>query len=190
VLFNSTVVYDVSTMNTRGQTTAASIGGISATWGYNSYGQLTSSAATGVQSYSYAPNATTGNIDSRSNLLRSLSESFCYDSLDRLDYITKDGVTTLNMAYDSKGNLTSKSDAGTLLYNNGKPYQLAHVNPYTANFPAASQTATYTPFGKVNTLAEGSYSANFKYNADSERIKMVLNQNGTPVKTKYYFGSS
>jgi len=190
VKFNDVVVYDVSTMNTRGQITAATVVGTSANWGYNAYGQLTSSSAYYTQSYYYTPNPTTGNLTSRNNSLKSLTETFYYDNLDRLDSVRQGSTRTLLMGYDTKGNITTKSDAGTLVYDNGKPYQLAHVTPYTSNFPTVSQTATYTSFGKVSTLAEGNYSATFKYNADNERIKMVISQSGTAIKTKYYFGSS
>jgi len=191
VTFNGTVVYDVSTMNVRGQITAASIGGNAATWGYNSYGQLTSSAASGVQGYTYTPNTTTGNLTSRSNSLRSLTESFGYDTSDRLTSVTGTNALTLTYDTDGKGNIATKSDAGTLVYDlSGKPYAVRHVNPYdTINFPSASQTINYTSFGKVYTIAEGTYSASFKYNADNERVKMVL-VNGTNTKTKYYFGGS
>jgi RHS repeat-associated protein len=189
ITFNGTVVYDVNTMNTRGNITQASICGTQTDWAYDQYGQLTGNSAYYTMGFSYTPNSTTGNLTSRTNTQRSLSESFTYDNLDRLTGVTRNGSTTLSLAYDTKGNLSTKSDAGTLVYDNGKPYQLAHVTPYTANFPTVAQTATYTSFGKVNTITEGTNTATFKYNADNERIKMTL-QSGTATKTKYYFGSS
>jgi hypothetical protein len=70
----------------------------------------------------------TGNLTWRRNKKKSdLKETFNYDNLDRLDNVYK-GITTpvmtLDMVYDSnKGGITTKSDAGTLLYNiPGKPY--------------------------------------------------------------------
>jgi RHS repeat-associated protein len=73
---------------------------------------------------------------------------------------------------------------------NGKPYQLAHVTPYTANFPSGEQVATYTSYGQINTITDGAYGATFKYNSDMKRVKMASTQNGSVTKTKYYFGSS
>jgi RHS repeat-associated protein len=200
VLFNGAVVYDVSTMDIRGNITGATIGNTTigstpVTWGYNSYGQLTSINASGVQNYSFTPNTTTGNLTSRSNIqvTPNLNESFYYDNLDRLTTAIKNGTDTLSIGYDSggKGNIVTKRDAGTLLYDlSNKPYAVGHVNPYTANFPSVNQSATYTSFGKVNTLTEGVYSASFKYNSDNKRVKMVITQSGTAIKTKYYFGNS
>ncbi|MGF7138765.1 RHS repeat-associated core domain-containing protein [Roseimarinus sediminis] len=188
VTFNGTVVYDVSTMNTRGQTTAASIGGTSASWGYNAYGQLTSSAASGVQGYSYSPNTTTGNMTSRTNSLKSLSETFYYDNLDRLGSVSGPGGS-LNIGYDSISNLIYKSDAGSFFYDNGKPYQLSNVIP-PANFPEIPQNINYTAFGKISSISEGVNSATFKYNSDKQRVKMSFTTSGPGFWTKYYFGSS
>jgi RHS repeat-associated protein len=191
VKFNNVVVYDVSTMDTRGNITAATIGGTAASWSYNTYGQLIANSGYYTMGFSYTPSATTGNIDSRTNTQRGLTENFYYDNLDRLDYVTKSGVTTLDLGYDTKGNITTKTDAGTLVYDlAGKPYAVGHVTPYTANFPATPQSITYTAFGKVNTITEGVNNVSFKYNADNERIKMVTQLSGVTTKTKYYFGSS
>jgi RHS repeat-associated protein len=188
ILFNGTVVYDVSTMDVRGNITAASIGGTSASWGYNAYGQLTSSAASGVQGYSYSPNTTTGNMTSRTNSLKSLSETFYYDNLDRLGSVSGPGGS-LNIGYDSISNLIYKSDAGSFFYDNGKPYQLSNVIP-PANFPEIPQNINYTAFGKISSISEGVNSATFKYNSDKQRVKMSFTANGLGVWTKYYFGSS
>jgi RHS repeat-associated protein len=195
VLFNGAVVYDVSTMDVRGNITTATIAGNSATWGYNTTGQLISSSAYYTQNYTYTPNTTTGNLTSRSRIGQSgqatLSESFTYDTSDRL--LTQSGVPTLTITYDTdgKGNILTKSDAGTLVYDNGKPYQVAHVTSYnTTNFSATPQAITYTKFGKVSTISQGTDSVSFKYNADKERIKMVTLQNKVITRTKYYFGGS
>jgi len=49
------------------------------------------------------------------------------------------------MAYDgTKGGITTKSDAGTLLYNtSGKPYAVSSINPTTGLTPTAAQSITY-----------------------------------------------
>jgi hypothetical protein len=74
--------------------------------------------------------------------------------------------------------------------NNGSPYQLAHVTPYTTNFPLGPQVATYTSDGQISTLAEGNYITSFYYNADKQRVKMMLSYMGSIRKTKYYFAGS
>ena len=189
VKFNNTVVYDVSTMDTRGNITAASIGGTPAVWSYDTYGTLTAIAAAGVQSYLFNFNTSTGNLTSRTRTTNSITETFTYDNSDRLTGATSTGAT-LAMGYDAKGNLTSKSDAGTLVYDNGKPYQLAHITPYTALFSYQDQNITYTSYGQVKTISEWFNNATFTYNSDKQRVKMAYSQNGSVTKAKYYFGGS
>jgi RHS repeat-associated protein len=96
------------------------------------------------------------------------------------------------MQYDSNtGNITGKSDAGTLLYENSeKPYALTGVDPSTGLVPEADQALTYTSFGSVHTISEDGDSAVFVYNSDGERIKMILLHNGSHEVTRWYSGSS
>ena len=79
----------------------------------------------------------TGNLNWRqNNKYSNLKETFNYDNLERLDNVYKGTgtpVLTLDMAYESnKGGITTKSDAGTMIYNYpGKPYALGGINPAT-----------------------------------------------------------
>jgi len=50
-------------------------------------------------------NPNTGNLSSRSDVLRSLTESFTYDKLDRLEQSQVTGLTALEMDYENNGNL-------------------------------------------------------------------------------------
>ena len=98
------------------------------------------------------------------------------------------GTTTLDMAYDSnKGGITTKNDAGTLLYGTpGKPYAVSSINPSTGLTPGSSQTITCNSFGKISGISENNYSASFVYKSDDERAKMVITQSGNHVVTRYY----
>jgi hypothetical protein len=99
---------------------------------------------------------------------------------------------TLDMAYDSnKGGITTKSDAGTLLYSiSEKPYALSNVNPSTGLLPTAVDSLTYTSFESVNTISEGNFSAYFTYSSDNERAKMEVKQSGNTILTRWYHGGS
>ena len=103
--------------------------GITAAFGFDEYGIPTSSSYGPVQDYRYSFNPVTGNLDSRQNYLRSKSESFTYDNLNRLKTVT--GSRNLSMDYDSKGNINEKSDVGNVFgYTHPtKPYEIgrAHV---------------------------------------------------------------
>ncbi|MBA4410168.1 MAG: hypothetical protein C0397_12175, partial [Odoribacter sp.] len=97
--------YTITSMNARQQLTGSTYGSnLTATYGFDTYGYPTSTATGSVQDYRYVFDATTGNLTSRQNFLRSKSESFTYDNLDRL--LTATGPQNLTMTYASNGNLS------------------------------------------------------------------------------------
>ena len=130
--------WTTTSMNARGQVTAGQYGSdLSATYGFDAYGYPTSTVTGSLQSYSYNFNTVTGNLNWRqNNKYSNLKETFYHDNLDRLDNVYKGTgtpVQTLDMAYESsKGGISTKSDAGTMIYNYpGKPYALGGINPAT-----------------------------------------------------------
>ena len=72
-------------------------------------------------SFSYDAN---NNIIARNDHINGLSETYSYDAMERITHyqLSNSNGTNVNnatsYAYDSRGNITSKSDAGTLSYNN------------------------------------------------------------------------
>ncbi|MDP2337287.1 MAG: ISAs1 family transposase [Bacteroidota bacterium] len=187
------IKYSITGMNAREQLIAATYGSgaiLSASFGFDTYVYPSSTSAGTVQDYRYSFNASTGNLNSRQNFKRSLSESFSYDTLDRL--LTVTGPQNLTMTYNANGNLSTKSDVGTTSFSygaNAGPYALTSVTS-TGLIPSDTQTATYTSFEKVNTLTEGVCSAAFVYNSDQQRAKMDITQSGTNILTRWYAGSS
>ena len=140
--------FTVTAMNERQQITAATYGSsLYGTFGFDSYGYPTYSKAqnsgTYRQDYRYSFNGVTGNLNSRENYLRSKSESFAYDNLDRLTGVT--GPQNLTMDYAANGNITVKSDVGSVFdYNHPtKPYALTGVETSSGLVPDALQVATY-----------------------------------------------
>ena len=89
----------------------ATIGSTSASWAYDSNNLLSQIAATGVQRYDYSFNVNTDNLNSRTNYLKSKTESFGYDTdnLDRLATVT--GPVNQTVGYTSNKMATSKARA-------------------------------------------------------------------------------
>lgn len=145
-----------------------------------------------MQDYRYVFNPVTGNLTSRQNALGTdLIETFTYDNLDRLTKVQKGTTTlttTLQMGYATNGNITSKSDIGTVFeYTKaGSPYALTAVESSAGEIPLATQTATYTSFEKVNTISEAGYTATFTYNSDGQRAQMIERQGSTTTLTRWY----
>jgi len=190
------VRYTVTAMNARQQITTATWGSnLLGEFGYNSYGYLTHTKAkvgsTYRQDYRYSFDPVTGNLSSRQNYLRSKSESFTCDNLDRL--LTVTGPANLTMDYAGNGNILTKSDLtpGEYAYTNAaKPYAVTEINSANSVIPAVSQAlAAYTSFEQPSTITETPYSATFDYNGDGQRAKMEVTQSGNAILTRWYTGS-
>lgn len=195
ILFNGTIVWQLTNMDEYKRITQANIGSTSSTWNFDSSTNLLSDiSATGVQRYMFSFDGSTGNLNSRVNLLKSKAETFEYDT-DKLDRLTSvAGPSSLSVGYttDKNGNILTKSDAGTYVYDAIQPYAVDQISN-GQNISKDEQTIDYYSFGKVKKITEGTTTiktADFDYNADNQRIRMVLKTDGTATKSRYYFGGS
>lgn len=145
-------------------------------------------------------NYANGNLLSRQDAIRSITENFEYDDLNRLTKSTVNGVVQLNISYDgsgsfSMGNIAAKTDAGNYVYQTNKLHAVAYItNPTGAQTPPTTiatteQNINYTPFLKTASITEGAYQVDYTYGADYQRVKSILQQNSTIIETKYYFGN-
>lgn len=189
--------FTITAMNAREQLTGSTYGSnLTATYGFDTYGYPSSTTTGTVQDYRYVFDPATGNLTSRQNYLRSKSESFTYDNLDRL--LTATGPQNLTMTYTANGNLDTKSDIGTTSFGYGTgagPYALTGVTSSTNIIPAVPQTISYNSFGKVSSISEANGSqtnqAYFVYNSDNQRAKMTVGiYYGAEILTRYYVGGS
>jgi len=183
--------WTITSQNAFGQITGSSYGsspGLSATFGFNTYGLPTSIVAGTIQNYTFGFNNTNGNLSWRRNVLKSKQESFAYDNLDRLDRVYYGLSTLLDMEYDPlKGGITKKSDVGRMNYNtSGKPYAMSDVYESTGLIPAVLDSLTYTSFESVNSIWEEPYYASFVYNSENERAKMEVKENNNVILTRWY----
>jgi RHS repeat-associated protein len=191
VKVGSTTYWTINKMNVRNQITEAKYGSsLIAAFNYDNYGYPISTVTGSIQNYMYSFNTATGNLSWRMNVLRSgIQESFEYDNLDRLDRVYSGSTTLLDMAYTAnKGGISTKSDVGTLNYNRpGKPYALSSINPSTGLISSSmNDSMAYTSFESIKTIIEGVYRADFSYNCINQRAKMVVQQNGSPINTRWY----
>jgi RHS repeat-associated protein len=187
-----TTLYTINQKNVRGQIIGATYGSsLTATNEFDDYGYPTATKTGTIQDYRYQFDALTGNLSMRKNYLKTLSESFGYDDLDRLTSVT--GPQNLNNTYNANGNIKTKSDIGTteLTYGaNAGPYALTGLTSSTNLIPTAAQVIYYTSFEKVLNITENNYVASFIYNTDQERAQMSITQNGTSTLKRWYIGGS
>ena len=134
-----------------------------------------------AENYSY--NLTTGNLLSRSDTINNVTESFSYDNLNRLV-----SSNSGNVGYDAKGNILTKSDAGSYSYLSAHPYAVSGVVPAAgSNITMHDQDITYNCMQRVSHISENGREASFWYDDDGERVKMTRGD-GTQTYSKYYLG--
>ena len=92
--------------------------------------------------------------------------------------------------FDTNGSITSKSDFGaTYSYNTpNKPNAVSDIATSPVDLPNA-QNLSFTSFEKAGTVSEGAYSAEFVYNAEYDRAKMIVKNNNVTFLIRLYAGS-
>lgn len=158
VKLDNTSVWKLTEENDLGLPTKAMTGPLSRIYTYTTYGIPTERKVGAIQHFAYSFDVAKGNLNSRIDKLRSLTENFGYDNLNRLT--SYGGKTT---AYDVKGNITSMSDIGTMSYTqSNKPYALTGGTLTGNQIPTWTQNVTYTSFQQPATIAENGYVATFR----------------------------
>ena len=156
----------------------------------NSQGLLTSQrmlkGSTLLHNMGYTFNGTTGNLTSRSGML-SQTETFGYDSVDRLTSVQHGSTTVMTLTYGANGNITSKTGIGTYSYGT-KPHAVTSVTNSGSLIDSNTQSITYTSFDKAASISQGNYQLDITYGTDLQRWKSVLKNNGTVTRTTLYAG--
>jgi RHS repeat-associated protein len=169
----------------------------------------TGGSTTNVQSESYTHDKN-GNVTQRHDGVQGLTESFIYDSLNRLDYSTLQvgagaATTNLDVTINAIGNTTAKSDvgsydyataqAGCTYYSYTQPHAVRNAGGsaycYDPNGNMTSRAGvpiTWTSFNQPNQIGSGSNSSQFSYNADRQRWRQIASYGGTS-ETTIYVGS-
>ena len=152
--------------NDLGQPISSQTGSLARTYAYNAYGLPTSRTAGNIQNFSYNFDVQTGNLLSRTDNTRSLTENFGYDNLNRLT-----SINGQQMQYAENGNITTMPGTGTMQYSDiDKPYAITELTLTGNAVPMREQHLTYTSFQRPAEITEGEKKAEFSYNASGERI--------------------
>lgn len=151
-------IWTANAENPRGQVTQETLGnGVVVNRSYDAVTGLVASLQAGVSGGTALQNQSylfdeMGNLIQRQDNNHSLTESFCYDNLYRLDHSTLtgscSGTTNLQMTYDQMGNITKKSDVATTSWT----YDTTHIHQVKT---AGSNTYTYDANGNMVTYQGG-----------------------------------
>lgn len=180
---NSAVLWQVNTVNARGQLLTAQNGPTSITNVYDTYGLASqfkydrTAGSVNILTLNTVFDAKQGNLTSRTNNLFGRNENFKYDTLDRLTDFTNVQGTQEKQAYDDQGRIT-QNNLGTYDYTvKDKPYQnnAITLTPETLTYYTAkpTQVIDYNAFKSPVLIDEaGIDKISFAYNDANSRTVM------------------
>ena len=171
--------------NDLGQPTKVVTGPLERTYNYTVFGIPTRRTVGNIQDFSYNFDTHTGNLLSRTDNTRHITETFKYDHLNRLSQIG-----TQQVEYTDNGNIIRMPDVGVMTYGNtSKPYQVTSLTPMGIAVPVHDQQITYTSFQRPDSIMENGYTAFFDYDAEGERTSMTLKKGSDRILIKHYVGA-
>ena len=178
----TTTIWKLTEENALGQPTKATTGNINRTYSYTAHGMPTDRTAGSLQNFTYSFDVQKGNLLSRKDNKKNITETFGYDNLNRLSTIG-----TQQIGYAANGNITTMPGVGTLEYKeSSKPYQVTMLTPTGTAVPLREQNVSYTSYQRPNTISENGITATFAYNSAGDRVKMDVKQGTTALLTRYY----
>ncbi len=162
---------------------------------FDNYGSPLKLSAAGVYELQMTFNTNNGNLLSRKDITKNLTENFTYDNLNRLTSMQVLGQPIVNVSYAPNGNILNKGDVGAYSYDQNKINAVTKItapNPSdlsTSSVSVLEQNVEYTSSNKIKIITEGDYEFNISYGVEDERKKSVLKMNGTEIFTRYYLPS-
>jgi len=189
---NNQSIWKADEMNPLGLYSKYTLGnGLQTMKNYSDFGLSESIIAGSIQNIQYNINPANGNVNSRTDAIVGLTESFSYDQTNRLtnSNISGSQTTSQTIGYAANGNITQKTDAGSYSYLNNKPNAIESVTNVNGDISSLQQAIVYTSFSKVQTVIEGDYQLSLIYSCDQQRAKSDLFYQGSLISSKYFVGN-
>ena len=124
-----------------------------------------------------------------------LCETFTYDSLERLDTVSRNGTQSLKLDYDLIGNITSRSDVGSYGYDPIRKHAVTAAGSNSFAYDANGNVITrngatlgWASYDLPTSLLAGGNSASFAYAPDRSRWRQVATTAGVTATTIYVAG--
>lgn len=203
----STVFWKATAMNPRFQVTSETLGNgvvtnssFDAVTGWLSAMQSGAGGGWSIQNDAYQYDKL-GNLTQRKDTNLSLTETFAYDNLYRLDYSQLNGATNLDLSYDALGNITQRCEptcGSTWIYSATKKHAVTQAsvgsNSYSYGYDNNGNVTTRNGYSitwnkfSFPTLINGAgESVALSYDANMRRWKQVYTQ-GVVTETTIYIG--
>lgn len=182
-------IWKLEKVNAAGQAASYLHGnGRRTTIAYDNYGRPSNiRTSNNAQALSYTYDDNTGNMLSRKDSIKKLTENFTYDLTNRLTSYQVGSSTKYTLGYDG-GNITNKSDIGNYYYKGSKKHAVDSIRITVNNLSLPVEDITYTMFNKISTISQGTRRITFTYGADDQRRSMKSYNGTTLTSEKIYSG--
>ena len=149
-------VWKLTEMNGMGMPTKVVTGGMEREYGYTDYGMPLYRKFGAHQHFAYDFDPHTGNLMSRTDALRGITEEYGYDNLNRLT--DENGRET---EYADNGSMVSRDGVGTATYNAApNAYRLKELRAAAGNgFSYSPLSIDYTSFSRPAEISKDKYAA-------------------------------
>ena len=198
-----TIFWQANATDARGGVLDESLGasvrtirGVDQVTGLADYIQSGPAGSSTLQNLSYSWDRV-GNLTERRDANQGLTEHFYYDNLHRLDYSTRNGATNLDLAYDLRGNITSKTGVGTYTYSGSRVHAVTRITSgsssvsyaYNVNGEMTNRGGTQLSYYANGLLKhvtkDAANSSLFSYTADGRRWSNAYVSGGTQYTHRY-----
>lgn len=180
-LNGQTSIWKLVEENDLGQRVKTQTGPLTRTFSYTSIGMPTVRTARNsagfIQNFYCNFDPQKGNLLSRTDNTRGLTEMFGYDHLNRLNVMGSKQVV-----YANNGNIKSMPGVGTMKYEHpDKPYAVTGLS-YSGNLVNSNRhSVIYTSFQRPRYVFTDPILVDYEYNASGERVKMYTTPKGPNV---------
>ena len=131
-----------------------------------------------------------GNLSARTGIKgANVTESFSYDSLDRLTGVSSGGQPAMSMTYAANGNILSKTGLGAYTYSATRPHAVAGVDNTGGLITSTSQQIAYNPWGKASHIEDGTHTQDLVYGPDMQRWRVIDKTGGQETGRQYPHGN-
>ncbi len=188
---NTVTLFSAGGLNAYSQYTSYTLGnGKTSSMQYNQFGLPDLFSTTGVQNLDFTFNIAKGNLDSRNDILKSKTESFLFDNLNRLTTSTI-GATSKTVTYKvngttTNGNIDTKTDIGTYEYDPVRVNAVATVTNPNSTISLLQQDIIFNSFQQPSKITENNFELTLDYGPDEMRKRAVLKQGATVQYTRYF----
>jgi uncharacterized protein (TIGR02594 family) len=190
---DGTSIWKLDSINEIGQPVLFSLGTnspVSTKFDYDKYGNMINKKYFPQNNQSYTFDTIRGNMLSREYQTTGTgglkTETFGYDSSNRLTSDTISSLPKMYVTYDTLGNIRSKTVIGNYIYDPSNPNKLDSISFRNSAISSLTQDILYNSDNLAVKIIQRRDTLRFIYGPSGQRIKTILRDSANFLKTKYF----